>query len=619
MNSATIAVHWHDDNQPVYLVCFQPGAGRSSRLVTGGGDNNVRIWKINYGPASEPRLTTVEYLSTLRKHTQAVNAVRFDPKGEILATAGDDGLLILWTLSDHIVHDFGHTDDDVKESWVVKQIHNTSLEIYDILWLPDSKYIATGSMDNITKVYDVQTGQKHCELADHSHYVQGVAWDPRNDYLATQSADRSLHIYSLKKNDAAVLILPTLFFKIVRAELPVAKLSGITSPARLETVLLSTESSPKIEAEGNMQPPAHNYVHHVELSPPRKAMPSESLPAVKPIPGKRLTKSSLLYHSETLQSFFRRLAFSPDGSLLLTPLGIFKHDDTEDESAEHLNTVYIYIRSGLNRPPVCHIPGLSKPAVAIAFSPLMYKRADETLAVFSLPYKMVFAVATQDAVIVYDTESLRPLGSLSNLHYSTITDLCWDSDGLNIMASSAEGFCSVISFAQGTFGDAYANALASAGHSAVPPATKGEEGIGEVPIPDTNFLHGKDNRTSGATDHASPAKDASCVSEAGTIASVARFLPDGQSSAKTFLPSLKVLGTPPASSTHLQLQLPPLHASTHVVTEAKELHVPNVQGPAQGTGVSAALLSQFMAPVVDVGDTPSKKRRVAPTLLSKPT
>jgi chromatin assembly factor 1 subunit B len=35
------------------------------------------------------------------------------------------------------------------------------------------------------------------EIAEHSHYVQGVAWDPLNEYIATQSSDRSMHIYRI--------------------------------------------------------------------------------------------------------------------------------------------------------------------------------------------------------------------------------------------------------------------------------------------------------------------------------------------------------------------------------------------------------------------------------------
>lgn len=471
MNSATIAVHWHDDSQPVYSVSLQPAhLARSARLATAGGDNNVRIWNIKYAPLSTLDETSVEYLSTLRKHTQAVNAVRFDPTGEMLATAGDDGMLILWTRAEHIVLEFGHNDDELKESWTVKLLHNTQLEIYDVSWSPDSKYIATGSMDNITKIYSVASGQKLCELADHSHYVQGVAWDPLNEYLATQGADRTLHVYSLKENagDASLQLVPTLFFKVLRAELPASKLlapgytsSGLTT----ETVLSSTEGSPRSSpALANpMSPPSQKHVHQVFASPKPKMLPSESLAAIVPSTGKalkRLKRSSLLYHSETLQSFFRRLTFSPDGTLLLTPLGIYKNDDAVDDKdapdSTCLNTVYICIRSGLNRPPVCHLPGLPKPAVAISFSPILFEpSATSELSVFSLPYKMIFAVATQDSVFVYDTQSLRPIGSLTNLHFLTITDLCWDYDGQSIIVSSTEGFCSVIGFEEGIFGNRY--------------------------------------------------------------------------------------------------------------------------------------------------------------------
>src|ERR1700753_2612097 len=39
------------------------------------------------------------------------------------------------------------------------------------------------------------------QIAEHSHFVQGVAWDPLNEFVATQSSDRSVHIYSLKLKD----------------------------------------------------------------------------------------------------------------------------------------------------------------------------------------------------------------------------------------------------------------------------------------------------------------------------------------------------------------------------------------------------------------------------------
>lgn len=46
-------------------------------------------------------------------------------------------------------------------------------------------------------------------------------------------------------------------------------------------------------------------------------------------------------------------------------------------------------------------------------------------AVSDLPYRVIFAVVSLDAVVVYDTEHSHPLTVASRLHYSGLTDACW--------------------------------------------------------------------------------------------------------------------------------------------------------------------------------------------------
>ncbi|ODQ82284.1 hypothetical protein BABINDRAFT_158909 [Babjeviella inositovora NRRL Y-12698] len=478
MNASTITVHWHDENQPVYSLNFQPNARgeRAERLVTGGGDNNVRMWRPVYSAAGN-KIVSVEYLCTLPKHTQAVNVVRFDPKGETLASAGDDGTVLLWTRADAIVREFGSEDDDAQESWVVRHaLRSPQSEIYDLAWSPDGQYVLTGSMDNVTRIYNAATGQQVSQLAEHSHYVQGVTWDPRNEYIATQSADRSVHVYALKHTNGVLTVAPTTFYKSSRAEMPTARLSQLL-PTPAPTPVVPT----------SMLPPTHKR----KLSGSFAPRASSQLRAVSPLPAVRAMepmRNSLLYHSETLQSFFRRLVFSPDGSLLLTPSGIFKtkkeadsddkgKEEEETPKYEETNTVYIYTRAGLNKPPVAHLPGMKKPALAVSFSPVIYKlrahpaatvhvqvdAADasttahgatpDTRPMFDLPYRMVFAVITQDLVIVYDTQQRQPLGLVTNLHYSTFTDVSWNSKGDTIMISSTDGFCSAVVFEPETMGE----------------------------------------------------------------------------------------------------------------------------------------------------------------------
>lgn len=44
---------------------------------------------------------------------------------------------------------------------------------------------------------------------------------------------------------------------------------------------------------------------------------------------------------------------------------------------------------------------------------------------YSLPYRMVYAVASQNAIVLYDTQSTCPFGYISNIHYASLTDLTW--------------------------------------------------------------------------------------------------------------------------------------------------------------------------------------------------
>ncbi|VEU20050.1 DEKNAAC100866 [Brettanomyces naardenensis] len=447
----TLTLHWHDNSGPVYSVDFQPRVDgqRSARLATGGGDFNVRIWRLVYGK-EDGQVESVEYLSTLPKHTQAVNCVRFNPTGEYLASAADDGTVLIWALSDTIIREFGSEDEDIKESWFLKTSCFTALsEVYDICWSPDSRYICCGSMDNIVRIFNVSTGIKVREIAQHSHYVQGVAWDPRNEYICSQSADRSVNIYKILSEPGTELkVSPTAFYKIYRAELPTARIqerekdvkdeSPVASPVPATPMLAVPTSSP-IPMSPPTQTPRHKRTYSnssTSSSHSTNRCPSPlALPAVMPAPYKTVH----LFHNEMLPSFFRRLAFSPDGSLLLTVSGIYK---IPNSASDPINTVYIHTRLGLNRPPVAHLPGFKKPAIAVRFSPVIYKLIPGTRSCFSLPYRMVFAVATQDSVVVFDTQHLKPLGIAANIHYNVITDICWSADGRVLLASSTDTFVS---------------------------------------------------------------------------------------------------------------------------------------------------------------------------------
>ena len=107
------------------------------------------------------------YLSTLSRHSQSVNVVRFSPKGETLASAGDDGNVLLWVPSDAPpAAALGEDALEDKETWRIKHMIRTQSgsEIYDLAWSPDGQYFITGSMDSSVRIYNGHNGKANRRL-----------------------------------------------------------------------------------------------------------------------------------------------------------------------------------------------------------------------------------------------------------------------------------------------------------------------------------------------------------------------------------------------------------------------------------------------------------------------
>ncbi|KAE8348625.1 WD40-repeat-containing domain protein [Aspergillus coremiiformis] len=696
MKATPLLIAWHNDNAPIYSVHFDPNC--KGRLATAGNDNNVRLWRVE--STSEER--KVSYLSTLVKHTQAVNVVRFSPKGGMLASAGDDGNVLLWVPSElQTQAPLGEDRSDDKETWRVKHMCRSSgAEIYDLAWSPDGVFIITGSMDNIARIYNAQTGQMVRQIAEHSHYVQGVAWDPLNEFVATQSSDRSVHIYSLKTKDGQFTL--TSHGKFLKMDLPAKRIAS-SSPAPQDTSVRSQPTtsnsaaitSPAPSTPGTpmanlpMDPPpvSHSRRSSFGSSPSirRSASPAPSLPlpAVKPLEvpspglfGGLAVKNANIYANETFTSFFRRLTFAPDGSLLFTPAGQYKtsHTSATDPSKtvdEIINTVYLYTRAGFNKPPISHLPGHKKPSVAVKCSPIFYTlrhtpqparhitldtssgeeafaslpdpvvnstadrpsmepptsahttgekinqvSKDEGLSttlgsvpVFSLPYRIVYAVATQDSVLVYDTQQQAPICVVSNLHFATFTDLTWSNDGLTLIMSSSDGFCSSLSFAPGELGQPY-TAPVSTAHQA---GTSGVQPTGHA----LNSAKPSPAIAPGNTTPIAPVPPAS-PARSNSVSSIATQSTAAQQATASVVnnPTPTLGSVPLVTATHssqpptLPLNTPPQTPMSAVYQSGTNTN--SVLGKRASESEKEEITEQGSVPQVQQ----PKRRRVAPTLVS---
>jgi len=103
------------------------------------------------------------------------------------------------------------------------------------------------------------------------------------------------------------------------------------------------------------------------------------------------------------------------------------------------------------------LPCGQRHSVAVRFCPKLFRRRSAEAPsgqTYVSEHRMVFAVATMDSVLLYDTENqTRPVAVLKGLHYAALTDVAWSPDGSTLLLASEDGYCSIVSFDSGELGE----------------------------------------------------------------------------------------------------------------------------------------------------------------------
>src|SRR5579875_1042919 len=114
-------------------------APNDSRLAVGGADSVLRLWQNGLacqmegnGDAAGQCLDAPQHLAG---HTQAIRALAWSPDGRLLASAGDDGLLLIWYPAQSSVP-------------LLKVPHNAP--VLAVSWSPDGEKIATAAGNTVT-------------------------------------------------------------------------------------------------------------------------------------------------------------------------------------------------------------------------------------------------------------------------------------------------------------------------------------------------------------------------------------------------------------------------------------------------------------------------------------
>jgi len=144
------------------------------KIIAGKGNGTVYLWD-----------KSGKQLKTWAAHENKVTAISFSKNGQTLATAGEDALARVWTITGNKLGELKHPQ--------IKKMLGVSLS-------PDGQFVATASDDNRARIWTVN-GQELRQLEGHQGWVTVVNFSPNGQSIATGSNDGIVKLWNAKTGE----------------------------------------------------------------------------------------------------------------------------------------------------------------------------------------------------------------------------------------------------------------------------------------------------------------------------------------------------------------------------------------------------------------------------------
>lgn len=348
-------------------------------------------------------------------NSERIMALDFRPRGMLLATCGADlesqTWIRIWELKlegDNVVP--MHMDD-------LAGTHERTVNV--VRFSPNGRWLASGGDDGCVVLWELRMKQVFGEnrevegwapyriLRGHSAEIHDLCWSGDSQRLATASMDKSCIVFHAEKAKVQQ-----------RLEGHKHYVQGVTWHKHL-IATQSCDRTVRIYKQGD----TGFFCKHVITS---------------------FQDQKLFQDPSASSAFFRRLSFSPDGALLVTPAGLYGE----------VSLTHCFFKKNLNV-PICSFPVADQVrscAIAVRFCPVLFASSSTSEFLSKLPHKLVWAVATRESVHIYTSEQLTPVASFQHFHYDSLSDVAWQ--GASMLAiSSLDGYVSFVILPEGQFGE----------------------------------------------------------------------------------------------------------------------------------------------------------------------
>ncbi len=152
-------------------------SGAELRLLSGGADSIVRIWRVSVS-GNKGELT---YDSNIPAHDDAITALALSPDSKTFATVSKDKMIKTWRVDGGGQENRSHGDRPINA----------------VAYSPDGKLLAVGDTDGHIRLYDAQKGGGLPPLMTQERAVRALVFSADGKTLVSGGEDRKIHYWDV--------------------------------------------------------------------------------------------------------------------------------------------------------------------------------------------------------------------------------------------------------------------------------------------------------------------------------------------------------------------------------------------------------------------------------------